>query len=196
MKQWLFVAVVMVALGLTGPAMAEDTPAENPRVLMKTSLGDIVIELDPEKAPISVANFLAYVDDGFYDGTVFHRVIPGFMVQGGGFSETLEKKATRPPIKNEATNGLKNMAGTIAMARTTLIDSATAQFFFNTVDNTRLDHRSPNQSGYGYTVFGHVVSGLNIVKRIESVPTGMRGRMKNVPNETVMIQSVAREGDY
>jgi len=195
MKQLVFVTLAIVALGLAAPVMAEEEPAERPRVLMKTSLGDIVIELNPEQAPISVQNFLSYVDDGFYDGTIFHRVMSGFMIQGGGFMENLEKKPTKEPIKNEATNGLKNTAGTIAMARTPIIDSATAQFFINTADNGRLDHRSPNQSGYGYAVFGRVVGGLNVVKNIESVQTDSRGRMRNVPNETVTILSVARHSE-
>ncbi len=193
MRQLVFVAVVIIAVGLMVPAMAEEESAGNPRVLIKTSLGEIVIELNQEKAPISVKNFLSYVDDGFYDGTVFHRVMAGFMIQGGGFTENLEKKPTKQPIKNEATNGLKNETGTISMARTAIVDSATAQFFINTVDNGRLDHRSPNQSGYGYAVFGHVVGGMNVVKKIEAVQVGSRNRMQNVPNETVLIQSVARQ---
>jgi cyclophilin family peptidyl-prolyl cis-trans isomerase len=195
MKQLLFLACVIVALASTGSALCADEPAENPRVLVKTSLGEIVVELDPQKAPVSVANFLEYVDEGFYDGTVFHRVIPGFMIQGGGFTADLQEKETRPPIKNEATNGLKNTVGTIALARTTLVNSATAQFFFNAADNVRLDHRSPNQSKYGYAVFGRIVAGLNIVNRIESVPTGSVGRMHSVPNDPVLIVSVTRVSD-
>ena len=138
-------------------------------VVLVTSLGDITLELEPEKAPISVENFLNYVDAGFYDGTVFHRVIPNFMIQGGGMTANLSQKPTRPAIKNEAENGLKNDAGTIAMARTSAPDSATAQFFINLKDNDFLNHGARD---FGYAVFGHVTQGMDVVKKIGAVPTG------------------------
>ena len=159
-------------------------------VEIKTSLGNITLELDAEKAPLSVKNFLEYVDDGFYDETIFHRVIKGFMVQGGGFTADLEKKATRPGIANEAENGLKNQRGAVAMARTSDPGSATSQFFINVVDNGGLDH--PNPDGHGYAVFGNVVKGMHVVDKIKSVKTGMRGRMRDVPVETVTILSIKR----
>ncbi len=154
-------------------------------VVLKTSLGEITIALDAEKAPISVKNFLDYVDAQFYDGTIFHRVIKGFMVQGGGFSTDMQQKSTNPPIKNEADNGLKNLRGTIAMARTNNKDSATAQFFINSVDNAFLDHGTRD---FGYAVFGQVVQGMDVVERIEQVRTGWQ----DVPAEQVVIHSIRR----
>ncbi len=177
-----------LAVALAPPAFAQKPP----RVAMATSLGTIVIELDAAKAPKTVANFLAYVDAGFYDGTQFHRVIPGFMIQGGGFTADLQRKATRKPIVNEADNGLPNRRGTIAMARTSDPHSATAQFFINTVDNKALDHRAPSGSAWGYAVFGKVVDGMDTVDRISAVSTGARGPMRDVPTETVIINSVKR----
>jgi peptidyl-prolyl cis-trans isomerase A (cyclophilin A)/peptidyl-prolyl cis-trans isomerase B (cyclophilin B) len=169
---------------------AVETPA-NPVVLMKTNLGEIEIELYPEKAPITVENFLGYVEDGFYDGTVFHRVIKGFMIQGGGFDAELNQKSTKDPIKNEANNGLSNSTGTIAMARTSNPQSATAQFFINTVNNQRLNFTSETQRGWGYAVFGEVVSGMDVVRAIEATPTGPKGRFRSdVPQEMVIIESV------
>lgn len=159
-------------------------------VTMKTSLGDVRIELDAERAPITVENFLAYVDDGFYDGTVFHRVIPNFMIQGGGFDEDLKQKSTRAPIRNEAQNGLRNERGTLAMARTSDPNSATSQFFINLVDNAPLDHGARD---FGYAVFGRVIGGMDVVERIGSVPTGNRGMHQNVPLEPVTIVSIERE---
>lgn len=162
-------------------------------VVMETSLGTIEIELDGEKAPISAKNFLQYVDDKFYDGLIFHRVIKGFMIQGGGFSEGMDQKKTRETIKNEATNGLKNLKGTLAMARTNIVDSATAQFFINVVDNSFLDHRDTSSAGYGYAVFGKVTSGMDVVEKIRAVPTGMKNGMDDVPTTAVVIKSVKRK---
>ncbi len=164
--------------------------AQNPRVALETSKGRIVLELDPVNAPLSTDNFLAYVDAGFYDGTVFHRVIRGFMVQGGGFTADLTKKPTQAPIPNEAKNGLKNGRGTIAMARTADPHSATAQFYLNTVDNKALDY--PSQDGWGYAVFGKVVEGMEAVAAIEGVATGYSNGMGDVPREAVVIESAAR----
>ena len=158
-------------------------------VILKTSLGDIHIALRADKAPITVANFLQYVDDGFYDGTIFHRVIPDFMIQGGGFTADMSQKATRDPIKNEADNGLSNEPYTIAMARTSVVDSATAQFFINVADNVFLDHGTRD---FGYAVFGKVVQGEDIVDRIADVDTGTRAGMGDVPKETVTIESAKR----
>jgi len=164
--------------------------AKAPRVLMKTSLGEITIELYPDKAPITVKNFLDYVDAKFYDGTIFHRVIPGFMNQGGGFTADMQQKPTRAPIKNEAGNGLKNTVGTVAMARTGVVDSATAQFFVNTADNAFLDHRDETAPGFGYAVFGKVVNGIDVVKKIAAVPTANKGGLQNVPVTAIVIESV------
>lgn len=164
----------------------------NPKLLMQTTKGDITIELFIEKAPITVKNFLSYVDSSFYDGTIFHRVIRGFMIQGGGFTSDFREKPTNPPIKNEATNGLQNERGTIAMARTEVIDSATSQFFINHVDNTFLNHRDNTPGGYGYAVFGRVIKGMDVVDAIAKAPTGTRGSFENCPRETITIISVKR----
>lgn len=158
-----------------------------PRVKLATSAGDIVVELAPEKAPKTVANFLQYVKDKHYDGTVFHRVIDGFMVQGGGFTADMRQKPTRAPVPLEASNGLKNAKYTIAMARTGDPNSATSQFFINVKDNTMLD--APNPDGYGYTVFGKVVAGADVVDKIRAVQTGNKGGMQNVPLDPITIQS-------
>lgn len=163
--------------------------AENPKVLLTTSLGDIEIELEADKAPISSKNFLAYVDSGYYAGTQFHRVIPGFMVQGGGFDANLRQKDTQSPIKNEADNGLHNVRGTLAMARTQARDSATSQFFINHKDNAFLDHGSRD---FGYAVFGKVVKGMDVVDKIAQVPTANRGGHQNVPLEPVLIIEAKR----
>ncbi len=165
--------------------------ATHPRVLIKTSQGDITLELDAEHAPLSTENFLNYVQDGHYDGTIFHRVIAGFMIQGGGFGEDFRQKATREPIKNEASNGLHNQRGTVAMARTQIVDSATSQFFINVVDNDFLDHQDATPSGYGYAVFGKVVEGMDTVEKIRKVPTGAWGGHRDVPVEPVVIESVS-----
>ncbi len=164
----------------------------NPIVLMKTTKGDIIIELYPDKAPVTVENFLSYVDEGFYNGTVFHRVIKGFMIQGGGYTTELHKKNTKPPIKNEASNGLFNKKGTIAMARTMDIDSATSQFFINHADNLFLDHKDKTPEGYGYCVFGKVVEGMDVVDAIAEAQTMTRRGMKDVPRETMEIISITR----
>jgi cyclophilin family peptidyl-prolyl cis-trans isomerase len=159
---------------------------------MTTSLGVVDIELDSIKAPKTVANFLGYVDKGFYNGTIFHRVIPGFMIQGGGMTAGMKEKPTGAKIQNEADNGLKNLAGTLAMARTNDPHSASAQFFINTVDNAFLDHRGKNPQGWGYAVFGRVTKGMDVVKKIEAVQTGSAGMHQNVPVKDVVIRKVER----
>lgn len=157
-------------------------------VILHTNFGDIKLQLDAEKAPDTVNNFLQYVRDGFYDNTVFHRVIDGFMIQGGGFTADMEQKATRAEIQNEAHNGLKNTAYTIAMARTPNPHSASSQFFINVKDNNFLDFTEPSPRGYGYCVFGQVVEGRDVVDRIKVVPTGNRAGHQDVPTETVLIE--------
>ncbi len=156
-------------------------------VLLSTSMGDIQVELYEKEAPETVKNFLSYVTDGFFDGTIFHRVIPGFMVQGGGFTPDMAQKGTKAQIKNEAANGLKNDTGTLAMARTNVVDSATSQFFINVKDNDFLNHQG--QANFGYCVFGKVVAGLDIVQQIEAVATGRKGMHDDVPLEPVLINS-------
>jgi cyclophilin family peptidyl-prolyl cis-trans isomerase len=170
-------------------ALGTGALAADPRVELKTNHGPIVIELNEAKAPKTVANFLQYVKDGHYNGTVFHRVIDGFMVQGGGFDRDMKQKKTRAPIENEAANGLKNDYGTIAMARTPDPHSASAQFFINVKSNDFLNYREPTPQGYGYTVFGKVVSGMDIVDKIAKVPTGNAGPHQNVPRDPVVIES-------
>jgi len=160
----------------------------NPRVNVQTNLGNFVITLDSEKAPKSVENFLAYVKDGFFDGTVFHRVIDGFMIQGGGFEPGMKQKQTRAPIKNEADNGLKNDQYTVAMARTSDPNSATAQFFVNVANNDFLNFSSPTPNGWGYAVFGKVTEGTDVIDKMRSVKTGTRGFHQNVPNEDLVIE--------
>ena len=157
--------------------------------MLTTSMGEIELELDAGKAPISVENFLAYVEDGHYDGTQFHRVIPDFMIQGGGFDKDMQQKRTRAPIRNEANNGLKNLRGSIAMARTQAVDSATSQFFINHKDNAFLDHGGRD---FGYAVFGKVVRGMEVVDKIAQVPTGNRGMHQNVPRQPVLIISAKK----
>jgi peptidyl-prolyl cis-trans isomerase B (cyclophilin B) len=159
-------------------------------VKMETSMGDITLELDAEKAPDTVANFVEYANSGFYDGTIFHRVIENFMIQGGGFDSDMKQKKTREPIKNEAANGLKNDTGTIAMARTNDPNSATAQFFINVKDNGFLNHTAPSGQGWGYAVFGKVTDGMDVVHAIEKVDTTIRSGMQDVPAETVVINKV------
>ena len=158
------------------------------KVKLTTSLGAVVIQLDPAKAPVSAANFETYVKQGFYDGTIFHRVIPGFMAQGGGFDTSFSQKTTNAPIKNEADNGLKNKRGSIAMARTNDPNSATAQFFINYKDNSFLDHTSPTPSGWGYAVFGEVVEGMDVVDAMAKQPTGNRGGHQDVPKTDIVIE--------
>lgn len=181
-------AAVMVAAFPSESEAAES----NPLVVMETSLGNVKIELDQAKAPISVKNFLSYVDDKFYDGTIFHRVIGNFMIQGGGFTADMEQKPTKAQIKNEAGNGLRNKRGTIAMARTGVVDSATAQFFINVVDSDFLDHRNNSPQGFGYAVFGKVIEGMDVVDRIKAVKTGSKMGFEDVPAETVVIKSIKR----
>lgn len=169
--------------------------AANPQVKLETSKGEVVLELYPDKAPTTVANFLSYVEDGFYNGTVFHRIIPNFMIQGGGFDQQYQKKDTRDAIQNEADNGLGNDRGTIAMARTSDPHSATAQFFINTVDNTPLNFTGKNPRGWGYAVFGKVIKGMDVVDAISATPTGL-GKLqgypaRDVPTTPVVIKSAA-----
>ncbi len=171
-----------------GLLLSLSAAAANPLVEMKTRQGLIVIELYADKAPKSVENFLQYVRDGFYNGTIFHRVIDGFMIQGGGFEPGMKQKPTRAPIENEAKNGLKNAAGTLAMARTQDPHSASAQFFINLVDNSPLDY--PSRDGWGYAVFGKVTQGFDVVQKIAKVKTGNAGFHQNVPVEPVVIESV------
>ena len=170
-------------LGLSTPLHAA-----NPKVELTTTHGPIVLELYPEKAPKSVENFLGYVESGFYDGTIFHRVIRGFMIQGGGLTEQMERKETRAPIENEATNGLLNERGSVAMARTGDPHSATAQFFINTVSNGFLNHKGKTARGWGYAVFGRVVEGMDTVTNIESRPTSAHGGRRDVPVEPIFIE--------
>ena len=165
--------------------------AANPQVEIRTNLGAITVELYPEKAPKTAENFLQYVRSGFYKDSIFHRVIPGFMIQGGGFSKAMEQKATRDPVAIESNNGLKNDIGTIAMARTQNPNSATAQFFINLADNAFLNYTAPTVRGYGYTVFGKVVKGMDVVEKIAQIPTGAAGPFpKDVPQQQVVIEDV------
>ena len=190
--------VAALALGLmaTTPVIGQDageTPAEEQTmVVFETSKGNVTLELLAKEAPITVENFLSYVDAGFYDGTIFHRVIPGFMVQGGGFTPDMQQKKTGEPIKNEADNGLKNKRGTLSMARTQAVDSATTQFFINVADNDFLDHGARD---FGYAVFARVVDGMDVVDSIVQVPTGRSGGHSDVPLEPVLIESAKRKVD-
>jgi len=172
-----------------GVSMAENSPV----VLMSTSKGNIRIELDALKAPITTQNFIDYVSAGHYDGLIFHRVIPGFMIQGGGMDAQMNEKKNKAPIKNEAANGLKNDLGTLAMARTNVVDSATAQFFINVKNNDFLNHRSPAPAEFGYAVFGKVIEGMDVVQSIEKVRTGNKGHHQDVPVEAVVIHSAKVE---
>ncbi len=183
----LMLAGALVAGLFSGVSMAQEA-APNLYVEMDTTEGNIVIELNEAKAPITVENFKNYVDDGYYDGLIFHRVIDGFMVQGGGFDADMKQKGTKAPIKIESNNGLKNERGTVAMARTSDPNSATSQFFINTQNNTFLDY--PGQDGNGYTVFGKVVEGMDVVDKMEKVKTGFKGPHGDVPVEPITIESV------
>lgn len=185
MRKTLMIILAMLILIGLGEAWAA-----SPRVEMDTSMGVIVIELSPHRAPQTVENFLQYVNDKFYDDTIFHRVIPNFMIQGGGLEVTMQRKITRAPIKNEADNGLKNRKGSIAMARTGDPHSATSQFFINTKDNPNLDHRGKTAQGWGYCVFGRVVKGMDVVSAIEAVKTGSKKGFRDVPRKPVIIRSV------
>ena len=167
---------------------------KNPVVLITTNKGDIRVELDTEKAPITTKNFLEYVSDRHYDGLIFHRVIPGFMIQGGGMDAAMKEKKNKASIKNEAANGLKNNVGTVAMARTNVVDSATSQFFINLKNNDFLNHRSTSPAEYGYAVFGQVIEGMDVVQTIEKVKTGNRGQHQDVPVDAVVINAIKLEG--
>jgi peptidyl-prolyl cis-trans isomerase A (cyclophilin A) len=179
------------AIGAEPTKGAKMSAEKNPHLVMETSMGTIEIELFADKAPLSTANFLKYADEGFFNGTIFHRVISNFMIQGGGFTENMSQKPTHDPIKNEATNGLKNDRGTLAMARTNVVDSATAQFFINVKDNDFLNHSGA--SNFGYAVFGKVTNGMDVVDKIKSVKTGTSGGMGDVPATPVVIKSVKRK---
>lgn len=182
MKAFLFLIVLFIPTYLCA----------EPFVVIKTNMGNIEVELNQQQAPISTANFLHYVDTGFYSNTVFHRVIPNFMIQGGGFTRGLSEKVTGDQIHNEADNGLKNERGTIAMARTAVVDSATSQFFINHANNRFLNHRSKTRQGYGYAVFGRVTTGMDVVDAIAGVTTGVKKGMSDVPLKPVMIQAIER----
>jgi cyclophilin family peptidyl-prolyl cis-trans isomerase len=198
MRKWMGALIVAVACAAAQAEETNTAPAAGgegngmPQVQLTTSMGSIVIKLNPDAAPKTVENFLAYVEDDHYDGTIFHRVIDGFMIQGGGFTEAFRQKPTKDPVPNEAHNGLKNQKGTVAMARTSDVDSATAQFFINVSDNAFLDHRSKTPQGYGYCVFGKVVDGMEVVDKIRAVQTGSRGPYQDVPVEPVLIESAER----
>lgn len=195
MKRFVLLSLVAgLCLGLwfSAPGQAGDKKTQNPVVIMETSMGTITIELFEDKAPISVKNFLQYVEDKHYDGTIFHRVIPDFMVQGGGFVPGMKEKKTRDPIKNESSNGLANERGTLAMARTSVPDSATAQFFINVKDNDFLDRKNARDK-VGYAVFGRVTAGMDVVDKIRRVPTAEKGPHEDVPREDVLIKSVKRK---
>ena len=187
----LSLLLVLAVLLSYGFASAKPPPGKHMNVAIKTSMGTIGIELFPDKAPHTVKNFLQYLDDGFYDGTIFHRVIPDFMIQAGGFEQTVTRKATRPPIPNESHNGLRNEKGTLAMARTSDPNSATAQFFINTKDNASLDSKGPTQ--FGYAVFAKVTSGMDVVTAIEHVATAEKNGMRDVPVTNVIIESIRRQ---
>jgi cyclophilin family peptidyl-prolyl cis-trans isomerase len=182
MKSTLFILILIFSSTLW---------AKSPVVVIETNMGAIEVELNQEKAPVTVKNFLSYVDDKFYNGTIFHRVIDGFMIQGGGMDEKMKEKKTKEPIKNEASNGLRNDVGTIAMARTNNPNSATSQFFINVNDNSSLNYPAPD--GHGYAVFGKVISGMHVVNRIKMVKTGNVAGHANVPMDTVLIKSIKKK---
>ena len=182
--------IALLSISCINVGFAESNP--NPLVLLETSKGNIKIELFEQEAPITVKNFLSYVSEGFYVNLIFHRVISGFMIQGGGFDHKMGEKTTKSPIKNEAANGLKNDRGTIAMARTNVVDSATAQFFINLVNNNFLNHKDKSPNGYGYAVFGKVVEGMEVVDEIAKVKTCAYRMFRDVPMETVIIKKVSR----
>jgi len=192
-KMWCAAAAIVLAGLVAGPVFSQTEKKEiNPVVIMETSEGTIKIELWADKAPKTVANFLAYVDDKFYDGTIFHRVIDGFMIQGGGFDSNMQQKATKAPVVNEARTDAANARGTIAMARTGVVDSATAQFFINVKDNTFLNHRDKTPQGFGYCVFGKVVEGMDVVDKIKATRTQTIGHFSDVPVNAIVIKSVRR----
>lgn len=192
----VMMVAVLVLGGFTEQSWAatEDISMTTPHVILKTTKGDIKIALNTEKAPVTVENFITYVNEDFYNGTIFHRVIPGFMIQGGGFTADMAQKSTHAPIKNEAGNGLKNERGTIAMARTSDPQSATAQFFINVADNGFLNFTSATAQGYGYAVFGKVVEGMDVVDAIAAAKTGNKGGYQDVPVEPIVITSAETVG--
>ncbi len=188
-KFFIIISIMVVLMTFATTIQANKT---NPKVIIKTSMGNITIELYPDKAPITVKNFFSYVDEKFFDGTIFHRVMKGFMIQGGGLTQDFTEKSTKPTIKNEAANKLKNKRGTIAMARMPDKDSATSQFFINHADNPSLDHRDNTPEGYGYAVFGKVINGMDVVDAIANVAIMTKGGRANVPKETITIISIRR----
>lgn len=192
----LFLMLLVSACNAETPAnSAAGAPAtDGPQVLLQTSKGEILLQLYPDKAPKTVENFLRYVDDGFYDGTIFHRVISGFMIQGGGFTPDMQQNPTRPPVINEADNGLRNIVGTIAMARTMDPHSATAQFFINVANNSSLDFREKTPRAWGYAVFGRVIKGMEVVQAIKQAPTTSKGMHRDVPQENIIINKAVRVG--
>ena len=183
-KRKFLLTTIWLWLTLSCTALAAEFP---PLVKLETDMGNIVVELNPKAAPITVKNFLDYVSSGFYEGTTFHRVIKSFMIQGGGFTADFQRKKTKAPIENEADNGLTNKRGTISMARTSDPHSATSQFFINVVDNHSLDYRSKTSHGWGYCVFGEVIKGLTVVSKIENTPTTTRNSLQDVPEEPIRI---------
>ena len=185
-----FLATFVPQAGKPAPAAAPTPAPGNPVVVISTSAGDITVELFKDLAPVSVENFLQYAREGFYEGTIFHRVKPEFMIQGGGLTPEMAEKPTRPPIQNEATNGLRNARGTIAMARTRALRSATSQFYINLVDNRRLDHAGYSPEDFGYAVFGRVLTGMEVADKIASVPTGIKDGHEDVPATPVLITKV------
>lgn len=189
---WLLIFVAtLAAASAYGAAVArDDADGGKPLVLMETSMGAIKIQLDPQAAPFTVKNFLDYVNSGFYDGTIFHRVVRKFVIQGGGYTLDLQPKPTSAPIRNEAGNRLKNRRGTIAMARSIEVDAATSQFFFNVSDNNLLNHKDDSIQGYGYAVFGRVIEGMKVVDAIAAAETGKQKGMRNVPRIPVIIRSI------
>lgn len=189
MKTLLLTASLVLAASIQTSAKAQEKPV----VILETNKGRITVELWPDKAPITVENFLRYVDEGFFDGLIFHRVIPDFMIQGGGFSPEMRQKPGHEPIANEAKADVPNNRGTLAMARTNVIDSATSQFFINLADNAFLNHRAPTPTEWGYAVFGQVIAGMEVVDSIAAVPTGNSAGHQNVPVEPVIITSATRQ---
>jgi cyclophilin family peptidyl-prolyl cis-trans isomerase len=190
MNRWFLLFVSSVFIFSVCGVSASPKDEVNPVVIIKTDMGDITVELFQDKAPITVKNFLSYTKSGFYNGLIFHRVVPGFVIQGGGYTPDMTPRKTMAPIKNEATNGLSNLRGTLSMARTQVIDSATSQFFINLKDNKFLDHKGETPDKYGYAVFGKVVKGMEVVDKIAQVATGSKGPFSDVPQEPVIIKSV------
>ncbi|MBN2434842.1 MAG: peptidyl-prolyl cis-trans isomerase [Spirochaetes bacterium] len=188
----ILLGIVFSALSCSKNNEENSIKNKEKKILMN---GEIVITLDSEKAPLSAENFISYVNDGFFDGTIFHRVIPGFVVQGGGFTQEMDQKKTKDPVKNEADNGLSNVRGSVAMARTQIVDSATSQFYINLKDNVMLDHKGKDDQNYGYCVFGHITSGMEFVDKIAGVKTGNSGFHRDVPEIPVVIKSAVLGDD-